>query len=308
MVGLSDGQQPGIAAAGAENLHPGRQPGLAEAGWHVQRGQAEQADGHHGGHPAVIGVHLHPVDRCGPSEIDRKRPDLRRRQHQRVVALEQGMGRPRPARPRGAGLVHVDGAHLLGAFHLPLRAVLHQVRVPTQGAEPRPDLPGSQRGPAAPEVVKIVRWGQVVDHRPQPAQDVQRIRTDLEDSGLAGEGSAPITQPADAHPAQVRSGSGEGLQPGQQRLWRGHLCAQGIRPGKHVEQQCQILWRPRHRSTCSHLMQGTVFAQLGRHPPPGRAKAVDVVPGRGVAQRPHHVRTVGECEHAQRQRYPRPAR
>ncbi len=123
----------------------------------------------------------------------------------------------------------------------------------------------------------------------------------LQDPRLHRIGAAPIAQPADPHPLGIA-----GLQ--RRDLVMAHpMRLPRIGARDHIEQDGDILRAAPHRAQCGKLVQEGVADGLRGHQPPAWPETVDIVPGRRVAQRAHHVRPVGQRQHAGRQRHRRAA-
>ena len=70
-------------------MHAHGQAARVKTDGHADAGQAGKSGIDHHLHPAMVSVHCHAVDVTGPALPELKRPDLRHRQRQYIVLLEQ---------------------------------------------------------------------------------------------------------------------------------------------------------------------------------------------------------------------------
>ena len=100
----------------------------------------------------------------------------------------------------------------------------------------------------------------------------------FQNAGIGGIGPAPVAQPADAQPRNIRvQRRGKGLPGAGVRIGGG-------RHRQHFQQPRQIFGAARHGAIGGQLMQERVAHRIRRHQAETGAKAVNVAEGRRVAQ------------------------
>mmetsp|Transcript_27376 Transcript_27376/g.50288 ORF Transcript_27376/g.50288 Transcript_27376/m.50288 type:complete len:509 (+) Transcript_27376:1695-3221(+) len=161
------------------------------------------------------------------------------------------------------------------------------------------DGKAAQGDPGMPKRVAVKRCRNHVDAVTQPVHLVQSSGTGLKHPRLHRQSPPPIGEPGDA---LVRRSTRHLRQ-----RW-GLIQAKGLaRIGTcHCVQQCgQVTRASCHRAIAGQRMQICVARRLGRHHPPTGTHAIDVVPARRIAQRPHHIRSIRHAQHARGQSHRR---
>ena len=247
----------------------------------------------------MVGLELPAGDLARPVERAVEREHLRRRQDPVVVALEELAHGLVPLRAHERSRRHVVGAQLRAVLDLEDRLGLHvraQRRALVGVQETRPDLPGAQREPGAPDRIDREVGVRFLHDAAHVREGRERGAARLEHARFERQGALHVARPRDARAREVaREIEGLELEVAIERQRDARVVA-----GLHAEEQRQVGDAARHRAEHAHRRQPQV-ARVRRHAADAGPQREHVVPTGGVAQAAAVVAAIGDGQHAQRQ-------
>src|SRR5207247_4601545 len=172
-----------------------------ETGRDGEGGAARHSDGNHDLHPAMIGIHLHAIDLPRPMGAGIERKNLRPRQYEIIVLLEESPHCLIPGRAHDRGVEYLERAQSQPALYFPLCFRFHQrafCRICIKLLELAADLPGAQGLPVFPDAIDRVVRPRLLDRAAERLEHADRVLANIEHAWLETQISAETSCPGHA--------------------------------------------------------------------------------------------------------------